>query len=216
MAIVNGTYVPLSNLMFMADPRNSKCYVGSGTTAKNQVDNTNLTMTSTGYAGSVWTATALPIQSAATYSPTMPAGYTIIQWINPTTQAGGTFNFTAGSNVASLSMRATTKMYFQSYSATDLVSNSTTTTGAWQMWAATFSGTGTAGGSGTAKIFLNGNLDNSATQAGSASISSVVQIGVTAYGVASSQIGPTLFYTRALSDTEVRNVFQAYRGWFSL
>lgn len=214
--IVNGPYVPLTGLVLMADPRNSKCYSGAGTAAYNQVDNGALTLSSIGYNGGYWTNAAAGAVVSGTYNLSLSSGYTVIQWLNLTTTSGGFFSYTSGSNAINLYAGGSTQMRWETYlTGGDLNSNTLIPTGTWAMWAGSFSGTGAAGGSGTSKLYYNGNLDASGTLAGTASNSATFQIGVHS-GPMNGSIGPTLFYNRALSDVEVRNVFHAYRRSFGL
>jgi len=219
MAVINGTYIPLSGLQLMADPRNVKCYPGSGTAAINQMDNTALTLSGITYSGGYWVnAAAGTIISNASYNLTLGSGYTVIQWLNltSTNPTGGSFGFTSGSNTANFYMGGATTMRWETYlTGGDLSSNQTFQANTWAMWAGTFSGTGSAGGSGTSSIYYNGNLDNTATKAGSASINSTFQIGIYS-GPMTGSIGPSLFYSRALSATEIKTVFNAYRSSFGL
>jgi hypothetical protein len=220
MAIVNGPYIPLSNLVLMADPRNSKCYSGAGTAATNQVDNLGMTLASIGYNGGYWTnAQAGAIQTNASYSLSLSSGFTAIQWLRLDAsfgRVGGTFSYTSGANAINFYMGGSQNMRWETYlTGGDLLSNQIIPLNTWFMIAGSFSGTGSAGGSGTSKIYYNGNLDNSGTLAGTASGSAAIQIGVHS-GPCYGTIGPTLFYNRALSDTEVKNCFHAYRTSFGL
>lgn len=214
--IVNGTYVPLNNLVFMADPRNSKCYSGAGTTAYNQVDNGALTLASIGYNSGYWTNAAAGAVVSGSYSLSLTSGYTVVQWLNLTTTAGGTFSYTSGSNAINMYMGGSTRMRWETYLAGgDLTGNQVLPTSTWFMIAGSFSGTGSAGGSGTSKIYYNGNLDASGTLAGASSNAATIQVGVHS-GPMNGSIGPTMFWNRALTDTEVRNVFQAFRTSFGI
>jgi hypothetical protein len=217
MAINIGPSIPLSGLAFMADPRNTKCYTGTGTTAYNQIDNSAITLSSSaGWSGGYFVpAASIAIQSNNTYNLSLSSGYTVIQFMNLTSRAGGTFGYTAGSNTANLYMGNATNMTWGTYlTGGTLTSNTTVPTGQWHSWAGSFSGTGSPGGSGTSKLYYNGILDNQATLNGSASINSNIALYYS--GPPNGQLGPTLFYSRVLSDTEVRNVFMAYRSYFGL
>lgn len=214
--IVNGTFVPLSGLVLMADPGNSKCYTGAGTTAYNQTDNTALTLSSIGYNGGAWTNAAAGVVVSPAYTLSLSSGFTVVQWLNLTTTAGGTFSYTSGSNAINMYMGGATKMRWETYlTGGDLNGNQVLPTSTWFMIAGSFSGTGSAGGSGTSKIYYNGNLDASGTLAGTASNAATFQIGLHS-GPMNGSIGPTMFYNRALSDTEVRNIFHAFRRRFGV
>jgi len=218
MAINIGPYVPLSGLVYMADPRNSKCYPGTGTTAYNQIDNSALTLSSaSAWSGNYFTPNAsYAITSNNAYNLSLSSGYSVIQFMNLTSRAGGTFGYTSGSNTAYMYMGNGNNMLWGTYLSpvTTLQSNTTVPLNQWHSWAGTFSGTGTPGGTATAKIYYNGILDNQATQAGSASNNASIQLFYS--GPPNGQLGPTLFYNRVLSDSEVRSVFQAYRSYFGL
>jgi hypothetical protein len=217
MSINIGPFIPLSGLVFMADPRNTKCYPGTGTAAYNQIDNQALTLSSSSaWSGNYFTpGAAYTISSNNSYSLTLSSGYTVIQFMNLTTKAGGTFGYTSGSNTANLYMGNGNVMQWGSYlTGGTLSSNTTVPTGVWHSWAGSFSGTGSPGGTGTSKIYYNGVLDNQGSLAGSASIAGNFQLFYS--GPPNGQLGPTLFYSRVLSDTEVRTVFQAYRTSFGI
>lgn len=217
MAIIEGTYIPLSGLALMADPRNTKCYPGSGTAAVNQIDNLGMTLSNITYNSGYWVnAAAGVIQTNATYNLSLSAGFTVIQWLNLTSRVGGTFSYTSGSNAINLYMGGANQMRWQTYLAGgDLNSNTTMPLNTWFMIAASFSGTGAAGGSGTSRIYYNSILDNTNTLAGTASNGANIQIGLHS-GAMQGSIGPTLFYTRQLSDNEVRQTYNAFRTSFGL
>lgn len=217
MAIIEGTYIPLSSLVLMADPRNVKCYPGSGTAATNQIDNTGLTLSSITYNSGYWVnAAAGVVQSNVSYNLSLTAGFTVIQWLNLTSRVGGTFSYTSGSNAINLYMGGANQMRWETYLAGgDLNSNTTMPLNTWFMIAGSFSGTGAAGGSGISKIYYNGILDNYNTLAGTASNGANFQIGLHS-GAMQGSIGPTLFYNRQLSDNEIRQTFNAYKTSFGL
>ena len=217
MSVYNGPYIPMNNLVLMADPRNTKCYPGSGTAAVNQVDNAGITLSNVSYsAGSFICGGSSVLQTNPVYSLSLSSGYTLIQFMYLNSRAGGTFNYTSGSNQANFSMLGASKMNWQTYvTSGNLASLTDAPLTTWHCWAGTFSGTGSAGGSGTSKLFYNGVLDNSGTVNGTASNSANIQLGIYSAGMNGS-LGPTLFYNRVLSDTEVRLVFNAYRGYYGI
>jgi hypothetical protein len=107
---------------------------------------------------------------------------------------------------------ATTMTWSTAASGGDLASNNIFVSGQWAMWCGTYAGGST---SATSSIYYNGNLDNSATKTGVVSGSSTIAVGL-AGSFSTSTVGPTLFYNRALTATEVRLIFQAYRTSFGL
>jgi len=217
MSVAIGPFIPLSGLAFMADPRNTKCYPGTGTAAFNQIDNQGLTLSSaSAWSGNYFTpGAAFTIASNNAYSLSMTSGYTVIQFMNLISRAGGTFGYTSGSNTANLYMGNATNMRWQTYlTGGDLTSNSTVPLNTWHCWAGSFSGTGSAGGTATSKLYYNGVLDAQNNVAGSASIAGNFQIFYS--GPPNGSIGPTLFYNRVLSDLEVKTCFQAYRASFGI
>jgi len=217
MSVINGTSIPLSNLVLMADPRNTKCYSGAGAAATNQIDNLGLTVNSITYSGGVWFNNAAGVvQSNSAYSLSLSSGYTVIQWLNLTSRVGGTFSYTSGLNEINFYMGGANQMRWRTYgSGGDLNSNTTMPLSTWFMIAGSFSGTGSAGGSGTSRIYYNGLLDNYNTVSGTASNSANFQIGLHS-GAMQGSIGPTMVYTRQLSDNEIRQTFNAFRTSFGL
>ena len=219
MAITNGTYVPFSNLVMLADPGNSRCYSGFGTTAYNLINQSSanaFTLSSIGYNSGVWTNAAAGVVQSPTVGLALSSGFTVVQWLNLTTTAGGTFSYTSGSNAINMYMGGSTRMRWETYlTGGDLTGNQVLPTSTWFMIAGSFSGTGSAGGSGTSKIYYNGNLDNSGTLAGTASNSAAFQIGLHS-GPMNGSIGITAFWARALSDQEIRTVFNSYRKRYGI
>ena len=220
MAVINGAYVPLGGLVLMADPRNSKCYPGSGTSAINQMDNSLFTLSSITYSGGNWYNSAGgTIISNNSYNLTLGSGYTVVQWLNvpSTNPTGGSFGFTNGNNTANFYMGGASTMRWETYlTGGDLSSNTTFKANTWGMWAGTFSGTATSGGVATSSIYYNGDLDNtSASKQGANAINATFQLGIYS-GPMTGYLGPTLFYSRALSQPEIKLIFNAYRSNFGL
>jgi len=217
MASRFGPYIPLTNLVFYVDPLNVKSYPGSGTTAYNLIDNQTATLSNVTFSGGAFSNVGTGVVAGtASYNLSLSGGYTVIQFMNPTTRQGGYFNYLSGSNSITMSSLGLNNMKWQTYaSGGDLYSNTTIPTGVWHSWTGTFSGTGSAGGSGTSKLYLNGILDNTATVAGATTNNATFQLAYQG-GAMNGLLGPSLFWNRALSDSEVRAVHVALKGRYGI
>ena len=217
MASRFGPYVSLTGLVLYIDPYNVKSYPGSGTTAYNLIDNQTSTLSSVTYGSTsfVNAGTGL-IAGGTSYNLNLAAGYTVIQFMNLTSRQGGYFNYIAGSNSINLYSGGLTTMRWETYaSGGDLYSSSTIPLNTWHSWAGTFSGTASAGGSGTGSLYLNGILDNTATVNGTNTNNATFQLGYQG-GAMNGLLGPTLFWNRALSASEVRAVHVALKGRYGI
>ena len=136
-------------------------------------------------------------------------------WINLNNLNGGYFNYISGSNSIYLYTGGLTKMQFQTYASTTLSSNASVQTGVWQCWSGAFGGTGVAGGSATASLYLNGNLDNSATQAGPVTNNASIQFGYQG-APCNGLIGPCLFWNREVLAPEQREIYIAMKNRYGL
>jgi hypothetical protein len=217
MASRFGPYVSLTNLAFYIDPLNVKSYPGSGTTAYNLIDNQTATLSGVTTSGGAFSnAGSGVIAGTASYNLSLSGGYTLIQFMNLTSRQGGYFNYVSGSNSINLYSGGLTQMRWETYgSGGDIYSNTTIPTGVWHSWAGTFSGTGSAGGSGTSKIYYNGILDNSGTVSGATSNNATFQLGYQG-GAMNGLLGPSLFWNRVLTDSEVRAVHVALKGRYGI
>ena len=217
MAGTIGPSVSLTNLVFYLDPQNIKSYPGSGTAATNLIDNIGSTLSSITYSSSSFNnAGSGIITSNQSYNLSLTAGYTVFMFMNLTSRQGGYFNYISGSNSINLYSGGLTQMRWETYgSGGDLYSNTTIPTGVWHSWAGTFSGTGSAGGSGTANIWYNGLLDNTATVAGATANNATFQVGYQG-GSCNGLIGPVLFWNRELVASEIRAVHVALKGRYGI
>ena len=217
MASTFGPNVSLTNLVFYIDPLNVKSYPGSGTAATNLIDNTGATLSSITYSGGAFVnAGGGVIAGATSYNLSLTAGYTVMQFMNLNTRQGGYFNYISGSNSITLYSAGLNNMTWTTYgSGGTLYSATTIPLNTWHSWTGTFSGTGSAGGAGTANLYLNGILDNTASQAGATSNNATMQIGYQS-GSCNGSIGPTLVWNRELSASEVRAVHVALKGRYGI
>jgi hypothetical protein len=218
MATIAGPYVPLNNLVLTLDPRNTKCWNQSGSSAVNQIDNSGVTLSSItlGSQNSFNNNAAGAIQTNSSYNLSLLAGCTVVQWLNLTSRAGGTFNYSSAPQNIFLYMGGGTAMQWSTYqTGGTLNSNTTVPLNTWHMWAATFSGAVTNGGSGTSNIYYNGILDNTGTVNGTVSQNAVFQVGIYS-APCQGNIGPTMFWNRALSAAEIRSVFQSHRSYYGI
>jgi hypothetical protein len=217
MASTFGPNISLTNLAFYVDPLNVKSYPGSGTAATNLIDNTGATLSSITYSGGAFVnAGGGLIAGATSYNLSLSGGFTVMQFLNLSTRQGGYFNYISGSNSINLYSGGLTQMRWQTYSTGgDLYSNTAIPTGVWHSWCGTFAGTGTAGGSAVSSLYYNGILDNSSTVAGANANNATMQIGYQG-GSCNGSIGPTLFWNRVLTASEVRAVHVALKGRYGI
>jgi len=116
MASRFGPYIPLTNLVFYVDPLNVKSYPGSGTTAYNLIDNQTATLSNVTFSGGAFSNVGTGVVAGtASYNLSLSGGYTVIQFMNPTTRQGGYFNYLSGSNSITMSSLGLNNMKWQTY-----------------------------------------------------------------------------------------------------
>lgn len=89
------------------------------------------------------------------------------------------------------------------------------TLGKYTFVAGTFSGVSSNGASGTARIYMNGRLDNTATLAGYTDIRSRFRLGAYA-GYFNGSIAYFMFYNKRLTDSEIQQNYNALKTRFGL
>lgn len=147
-------------------------------------------------------------------------GMTIIQFLKPTSILSGSyigsFSYRNGLHNINLLHFDTGVIRLETYGSNQLYSPSGLfNIGDWYFCAGSFSGTTTDGGSGTSKIYFNGELVISGTRNGTPGTTAPFIIGT--YGrYFNGFISNTLFYNRELSAQEIRQNYNSIRGRYGI
>ena len=147
-------------------------------------------------------------------------GMTIIQFVKPTNilsgSYAGSFSYRNGLHNINLLHFDTGRIRLETYGSNQLYSSTGLfNVGDWYFCAASFSGTTIDGGSGTSKIYFNGELTISGTRNGTPGTNAPFIIGN--YGnYFNGLISNTMFYSRELSAQEIRQNFNATRGRYGI
>jgi hypothetical protein len=246
-SIKNATISPRivydNSLVLVIDPANPVSYsnVGIGTTIANNLippQDVFWLKNGAGYNsanGGVFTFAGDDdyTESNNSISYSLANGFTLMQWVKLNNYAGGTYSQNAldatnnfinfyfgGSSGGSSALRWETHLS-NAMSSTSSVPRNTWTllTGTMSTLSNIRGGPSDIYGDGTARIYLNGVLDNTAGLAASPSTNTNITIGAyknSLYQYSSSSIGQTLFYTRELSAAEILQNYNALKFRYGL
>lgn len=223
MALIHSPNVPRTNLSLFFDPANIKSYPGSGTTMFDLSGNGNNGTISGSpvFSNGVMTYDGTDDQIVVTANQNsldFSSDQTVIIWMyhtftsgrrNPYNQAYGgygTWTHESGANI---------NLYYGNAggNTTPYTSRNsgTTSTGVWNMMATTRN-------TSTVKWYKNGVEINSAANAYGvlATTTGPIVFGNGYAGRWIGDMGPMMLYKRALSGSEIFDIFSAYRGRFGL
>lgn len=217
-----GGYVSTNGLIFYVDAANINSYSGTGTAwndlSGNAYHSTLSTVTyNNANGGNLQFNGSATSQTNAGISTLLTDGYTLVQAIKLNAYDGGMFSYNGGgSKYLNFYMGGNSKMRWETYSGNAINSTSTIPLNTWVIVTGTFSGVSTDGGSGTAKIYVNGVLDGTGTLASQTSIANTVMNIGTYSGNMNGAVGLTMFYNRQLSLTEIQDNFNNFSSRYGL
>ncbi len=217
----NGT-VSTNGLQIHLDAANTSSYSGTGT-AWNDLSssNRNTTLSGSGVTYNSSNGGNLIFNngtatSNATHSINLQNGYTLVQALKLTNYNGGTFQYNQPNDYINYWMGGGDKMRWETYAGNAMFSNASLPLNAWVVVSSTFSGVSTTGTSGTAKIYINGVLDNTGTLISSATMPATNFIIGEYAGYMNGAVGATLFYNRELTASEIAENYNFFASRYSL
>jgi hypothetical protein len=224
-----------NSLVLALDPANPLSYSGSGTTANDLITSNAFTLTNgAGYSsanGGIFTFDGANdyTESNGSISYSLANGFTLMQWVKLNTYAGGTYSqntLDATNNFINFYFGGSSALRWETHLSNAMSSTSSVPLNTWTLLTGTMSTLSTPYtsppdryGTGTARIYLNGVLDNTAGLAASPSTNTNITIGAyknSPYQYSSSSIGQTLFYTRELSAAEILQNYNALKFRYGL
>jgi len=212
-------YNPASNsdkLVFCVDAGNLKSYPGSGTTLYD-IGGGNK---SAGFSPAVFNSNGIDFSANAapnfgTTTLDVSSGYTCIiiaKWSN---FSGGSFHLNQSPMYINFYSGNNAKLRWETYAGNAMRTSASLVANQITYVAGTFSGTSTAGGSGTAKTYINGSLDNTATINSGPSVSGNLILGSYA-GNFSGTIYYFSLHTKEFTSAEISQNFNAIRKRFGI
>jgi Concanavalin A-like lectin/glucanases superfamily/Secretion system C-terminal sorting domain/Bacterial Ig-like domain (group 2)/PKD-like domain/Ig-like domain CHU_C associated len=214
--------VSTAGLQIHLDAANTSSYPGTGTAWTDlsgngrhaTLSNSGITFNSANGGNLVFangTAT-----SNATHTMNLQSGYTLIQALRLSSYAGGTFQYNMPNDYINYYLGGDGQMRWETYAGNAIRSNATLPLNTWVVVSSTFSGVNTTGATGTAKIYINGVLDNSGTLASSATMPATYYVLGEYAGAMNGAVGATLFYNRELTANEIAQNFNFFASRYSL
>lgn len=215
MGVQYSPKIVTNNLVILLDPANIKCYPGSGTSVNDLTGNFS---TGTLTNGASVSSNAFQFDGSNDYltmgtrSFDLSAGYTAIMIARWNNFGGGSFGFNQPPLYINFYNGGGDKLRWETYAGNAMFSNAALSTGVNTFVAGTYGG----GTSATARIYINGRLDNSTTLSSATSISGGELVLGEYAGYMNGSISYFLFYNRALSPDEIRQNFNATRSRFGI
>lgn len=218
MAVAYNTFIPSSNLIFCVDYQNPKSYSGSGTSVN---DLGGYFSTGTLQNGAAVDANGFSFDGSndrlvfGSKSLDVSAGYTAVMIARFDSFNGGSFrynqpplyiNFYSGNNA---------KLRWETYAGNAMRTAADLPTNQFVFVAGTYAGTATQGGTATAKTYINGALDNTATLQSGPTVTADFVLGEYA-GYFDGSIKYFSFYNRELSAAEIKQIYESLNERFGI
>lgn len=220
MGLSHSPRIVTNGLVLALDAGNTKSYPGSGTTwtdlsgsALNGTLN-GPTYNSDNLGNLIFDGSNDTVTTSST-TISLTAGFTAMMGIKWNNFGGGSFQFNAAPGFINFYNGNSSNLRWETYQGNATSSTQSLSTGKIYFVAGTFSGVASNGSTGTAKIYINGTLDKTATLAAAASITSSFTLGEYA-GYTNGTIYNFIFYNRELIAAEIQQNFNALRGRFGL
>lgn len=217
MSVMGGPSIIDSDLVLSLDPTNIKCYAGTGVSV---TDLTRNFSTGTLTNGASVSSNAFQFDGTndfltmQTNSFNLSRGYTAIMIARWNSFGGGSFQFNQPSANLYINFYngGSNKLRWETGGGSAFSSNASLSTGVTTFVAGTYAG----GTSATARIYINGVLDNSATLNSATSITNGTLILGEYAGYMNGSISYFMFYNKELSGTEILQNFNAIRQRFGI
>jgi hypothetical protein len=224
MSLHHSPRIVTDNLVLCLDAGNSRSYPGSGTTWTDLSGNSNnatiyggVTYSSANGGGLVFDGTTGYAQTGL-FTTDLSGGYTvsvIVKYASPF-NTSGLFTYNASPGYINFYCPVSGKMRWETYQSSAFYSSATITTNVFYNFVGTFAGVAVAGNTATSNLYINGVLDTSTTKASAASINSRVVIGTYSNQYMPGTVYCVHFYKKELTQTEIKQNFNALRGRFGL
>lgn len=215
MAYIHSPRIVTDGLVLALDPGNTKCYPGSGTSVTDLTGNFS---TGTLVSGASVSSNAFQFDGSNDYltmgtrSFNLSAGYTAIMIAKWNNFGGGSFRFNQPPLYINFYNGGSDRLRWETYGGNAMNSNTPLSTGVNTFVAGTYGG----GSSATARIYINGRLDNSTTLSSATSISNGELVLGEYAGYFNGSISYFLFYNRELTAQEIQEIFIINKRRFGL
>lgn len=218
MGLAHSPKIPIDGLVFCVDSENIKSYPGTGTNVNDVSGNFSPGSLTNGAAV---TSNGFSFDGSNDFlnfgNKTLDVsnGYTAIMIARFVNFNGGSFRYNQPPVYINFYSGGNSRLRWETYGGASMRTSAALPTNQNVFVAGTYAGTLTQGGTATARTYVNGELDNTATLASGPSLAATFVLGEYA-GYMNGAIRYFSFYNRELSAEEIKQIYNSINERFGV